>query len=289
MLTDFPNGITSFGKILPDGAFCTGNVYYSIPSTETFYQDFLNKHQIIYDDGSKSVYNTPQAAIDACLATRGDIVVIIGSYTITTPILVNKKGVHIVGVNPKYSSTGGATSITSAVNDSAVFTVSVDDVTMSDIRMTCSSGTGTVIGIDMSGVALNNCVFKNMRILKSSGTDNNGIAIKAGSPTSCTFENILIEGASGKEWASGLLIVAGNGLLVKGLHVSGVNATGITDAASTNCVYRDLVIGSDVGVGTEITGATSVLINSRNFAASEGTSTAKQANILNDGQNVSPA
>ena len=283
------NQTSRYGAIIKSLPMTFGKVFFVLNNTDTYgIAEFSNEFPKD-SDGVPRVYvgtdETPiQAAIDACVGGRGDVVYIFGSFTITTPILVNKKGISIIGGNAKNTTTGGNTSITSAVNASAIFTVSVDDVVMSDIRMTCSSGTGTVIGIDLSGTALSNCVFRNMRILKSSGTDNNGIAIKAGSPTSCTFEDILIEGASGKEWASGLLIVAGTGLLVQRLHVCGVNATGITDATSDSCVYRELVIGSDVGVGTEITGASSVIINSRNFAASEGTSTAKQANVLVDGE-----
>ena len=280
---------TRYGAIIKSLPMTFGKVFFVLNSTDTYGIAEFSAQFPNDSDGVPRVYigttETPiQAAIDACVSGRGDVVYIFGSFTITTPILVNKKGISIIGGNAKGTNTGGNTSITSNVNASAVFTVSVDDVLMSDIRMTCGTGTGTVIGIDMSDVALNNCTFRNMRIVKSGGTDNSGIAIKAGSPTSCTFEDILIEGASGKEWASGLLIVAGNGLLVKGLHVCGVNATGVTDAASTMSVFRELVIYSDVGVGTEITGATSCIINTRNFATSEGTSTAKQANILTDGE-----
>ena len=283
------NQNSRYGAIIKSLPMTFGKVFFVLNSTDTYGIAEFSHEFPVDSDGVPRVYigtdETPiQAAIDACVGTRGDIVYIFGSFTITTPILVNKKGISVLGGNAKQTKMGGNTSITSAVNASAVFTVSVDDVVMSDIRMTCSSGTGTVIGIDLSGTALSNCVFRNMRILKSAGDDNAGIAIKAGSPTSCTFENLSIESTTAKEWASGLLIVAGTGLLVKDVYVNGVNATGITDATSTSCVYRELVIGNDVGVGTEITGTSSCIINSRNFAASEGTSTAVQANVLVNGE-----
>lgn len=44
-------------------------------------------------------------------------------------------------------------------------------------------------------------------------------------------------------------------------------------------------IESTCATGTEITGVTSCIVNSRNFAAAEGVSTAKQANVLVDGEN----
>ena len=249
--------------------------------------DFQNEFPVD-SDGVPRVYigtnQLPiQAAIDACVADRGDYVYIFGSLTITSPIFVNKKGISIVGGNAKMQPTGGNTSISNATAAIACFTISVDDVLISDIRTT-NSGTGAVIGYDMSSVALNNCILRNLNVYKSGGDDNAGIAIKAGSPVETTFENIKIYAASAKDWVSGLLIVAGTNNYTSNVVINGCSGTGLTDATSVDSVFERIVLGSDVVVGADISGATSCFINSRNFAASEGTITAMTANVLVNGE-----
>lgn len=91
-----------------------GNVYYVIQSSKAFYQDFVNKHQQKYSDGSFAVYSDPgdgtgiQAAINACKGGRGDYIIVgTGSYQLTTALtLSGKSSIHLIGVNGLTSEIG---------------------------------------------------------------------------------------------------------------------------------------------------------------------------------------
>ena len=70
-----------------------GNVYYVIQSSKAFYQDFVDKHQKQYSDGSFAVYSDSgnglgiQAAINACKGGRGDYIIVgTGSYQLTVAL-----------------------------------------------------------------------------------------------------------------------------------------------------------------------------------------------------------
>ncbi len=108
---DFQPSLYEGHKILPSdimGVFGTGNVYYVISSAETFYSQFLNQYDVVYEDGSKSVVTCTnmsaanvaiQEALDRCVAGRNDYVVILPSatdYDIVATLTMNKRSVHLI-------------------------------------------------------------------------------------------------------------------------------------------------------------------------------------------------
>ena len=105
----------------------------------------------------------------------------------------------------------------------------------------------------------------------------------SGVPSGSTFENIKIWNASGKAFATGML-PGGTKNHFKNLVIGGTSGQGIYDPSSAQEVFEDIILMPGCATGTEITGATSCIINTRNFANAEGVSTAKQANVLVDGE-----
>ena len=107
-ITNFPNGVSSFGTVLP-GALGVGNVYYVIYSGRAAVKkDMLAKYgDERYADGSKILYLDSgngegiQDAIDATKGGRNDYVIVgTGPYTLTVPLtLAGKSSVHLVGQN----------------------------------------------------------------------------------------------------------------------------------------------------------------------------------------------
>jgi len=79
----------------------TGNVYVVIPSTNTNYDEFYNKFQKTYSDGTQLIQSTLDLAFAACTADRGDFIYLAPGYaetvTSTTPAL-DIAGVTVVGL-----------------------------------------------------------------------------------------------------------------------------------------------------------------------------------------------
>jgi len=103
-----PSEIAGFG-------WTTGNVYYVIKKTETYFSKFLKDYQCTYSDSSKAVcideggtttssttaaLNTGiQDALDKCVANRNDYVLIMPSladYDIGAALTMSKKCVHLI-------------------------------------------------------------------------------------------------------------------------------------------------------------------------------------------------
>ena len=107
-LTNYPNGLTSFGTVLP-GLNGVGNVYYVWQSSKTaIMSDMVSKYGgNVYPDGSAILYQDAgdglaiQAAINACKGGRNDYVLVgTGNYNLTVPLtMAGKSSVHLIGIN----------------------------------------------------------------------------------------------------------------------------------------------------------------------------------------------
>jgi hypothetical protein len=111
MLTNFPNGITSFGNLV-FGSLGIGNVYYVVNTNSTTTYTDLKKRfgGERYEDGSAILYphtatastvtlNGLKNALAATVEDRNDYVVVMGSnstYYIDEALALNKKNVHII-------------------------------------------------------------------------------------------------------------------------------------------------------------------------------------------------
>lgn len=117
LLQDFNPALKYGAKILPSniaGLGTVGNVYYVIPSTKAFYNDFISNYQQTYSDGSAAVYTDTgngaaiQAAIDASKGGRNDyIIVLSGSYQLTAALtMVGKSSLHLICANDQSMGVG---------------------------------------------------------------------------------------------------------------------------------------------------------------------------------------
>lgn len=126
MLTDFPNGITSFGNLVM-GGLGVGNVYYVCNTANTeVYAELLKKFGgERYADGSAILYphtavgatvtiNGLQNALNACVSSRNDYVIVMPSeadYDIAEALTMSKKAVHLIcpaGLGNKVGATNAA-------------------------------------------------------------------------------------------------------------------------------------------------------------------------------------
>ena len=75
-----------------------GNIYWAKKSTDTDYASFYADHYVLYSDGTGSVYNTIQAAVDASTSGRGDIVIVCNGKWTEEVKVISKTGLRIFGV-----------------------------------------------------------------------------------------------------------------------------------------------------------------------------------------------
>ena len=278
MITNYPNGVSSFGVVLPgDRAYAGGNTYYAIQETDTMYPSFVSQYGITYDDGSFSISNTIQGAIDKCVADRGDTVIIMGGWTITTAISVDRiYGLRMMGVNPFGTSRGGQAEITyNGVGTACVF--SSPKSWLSDITFYMGGNpmTSSTICLDISQRVFSHGVIKNINIRKTAGTDAQGIAIKAGSPSSSVFEDIQINSVAGNtnRWQTGILETGDDLCHYKNIEIGGTEGYAIYNPGSTRSLFEHIIAMPSCDDGVWLTGVTSAIIDSRIMSAAEGTST----------------
>ena len=278
MLTNFPNGIMSKGFVIPvDFQSSTGNVYYAIQTTESYYADFVKTHLVTYSDGTVNIYNTIQGALNVCVADRGDTVVIIGGWTITSTLTLDRiYGIRVIGVNPFGTSRGGQAEITYN-GMGTCFTISNPKMWLSDITFYYGGATHDTnsICLDLSGRVFSHGVIKNINIRKTAGTDAQGHAIKTGSPSSSVFENIQINSPAGNtnRWQDGLLQTGDDLCHYKNIEVGGTEGYAIYNPGSTRSLFEHIIVMPSCNDGLWLTGVTSSIIDSRNMGGAAGTST----------------
>lgn len=77
-----------------------GRIFWVMASTASGYAKFFADHNVV-EDGTNSVYNTIDAAISACTASRGDVIYVAEGHTeavTSTSIAFDVAGVTIIGL-----------------------------------------------------------------------------------------------------------------------------------------------------------------------------------------------
>lgn len=101
----------------------TGNKYYVIPSGDSNYDEFYDKYQTTYKDGTQAVHNTIASAYSAVTSNRHDVIYISANaaHAQSSMLDISKNRVHFVGMSMRGGSLGmGArTRITMGVTTAA--------------------------------------------------------------------------------------------------------------------------------------------------------------------------
>lgn len=285
-------GVSAFGaseQLNIVSAGTSGNVYYAIQTSEAFYTDFYNNHFVTYTDGTNSIYNTIQGAIDATTNNRGDIVYVIGEWAISTAILLNKWGTTLRGYTTwKNQMGGGNSNITSSESSGAVINVTKAKTCIEDLVLYVNGAGAEPYGILYSGSAPSQSVVRNVCIIKNGGLNAEGIGIHFHTvPTRSLFENIFISGnTTGTVNFNQGIQGASYSCTYRNITIGRCYYQAIYNVGSSNDVFDGIVVQSTCGTGLEIggtDGASSCIINSRNFATVVGATNCKTADYLKDG------
>jgi hypothetical protein len=247
-------------------------------STASWYPDFGNIFPVD-EDGVVRVYSSIATALTNCVASRGDVVLVLPGYTetVTAAITVSVAGVSIIGLG------NGALKPTITVNFAGDgFNVTGANVLIDNIAFAAPE---TDEATAMVNLAAANVTLRNINGIGSKTSKNfvDCITIASGADD-LTLENIKLNNS----------VVAVNSFLsieaavarmkIRGFRAFGDVATaGIIDAAAaTHLDWEDVVVGV---VGTTKPAATldsnpTGLINRARFAGTHGT-IATNANLGN--------
>jgi hypothetical protein len=256
----------------------SGHVYYAIQTTEAFYTDFYHDMAEVYTDGTHSIYNTIQEAIDACTANRGDIVYVIGEWTSAVTITLNKWGTSLIGLTDWNNQTGGGNAnITCTGEGIATLTVTKAKCHVENLVI-YFNGDGATFGINFASSAPSQAVVRNVEIVKNAGTAADaGIGMHfATVPTRALFENIKITGPTSNSKTMAYGIEGGSySCVFKNIQVS--NATVGINLDTYGDLFDHIIIMPTCTTGLVLTGTSatqSLVVNSYDAAVSAGSITA---------------
>lgn len=140
-----------------------GRTFWVKASTSTGYAKFFQDYNVV-EDGTNSVYNTTDAAISACTASRGDVIYITPGHTesvTATSIACDVAGVTIIGLG-----NGSNKPIYTFAATDSVITVSAANCTFQNIR--CTAGIGDVVTAFLHVTAAQNTQYLDIEFRQSS-------------------------------------------------------------------------------------------------------------------------
>lgn len=221
MLHDYLPALRYGAKITPSevaGGFGGGNVYYAKKSTDSDYAAFLSDFYTTYNDGTVSVYNTIQDAVNASQDKRGDTVVVsAGDYTSSTNkwkenVIIKKAGLKIIAQTPGWESQmrpGDATTKYPLAGDITVssfgFLVMARSVEISGFLVDGGGGNGGIYigdGVNVTGSGLvgsggnSASAWIHDCVLRGGSEGNYGIVLEGASA------NVLVENNIIERWTS---------------------------------------------------------------------------------------
>ena len=260
------------GRDLHVGA---GRKFWAIQATEPFYEEF-RAAKGLYPDGVAKCYTTIQAAIDACVANRGDIVYVVGEWTSAVTVTLNKWGTTLRGATDWDSITGGGNANITCTGDGiATLTVTKAKCHVENLVLYCN-GIGATKGIEWTGSAPSQQVVRNVEIVKNGGDADVTIGMHFNTtPTRGEFSNIKITGATNNTNQLGTGIEGGGySNVFRDILISNCHYGIIADTYGD--LYQRVIIMATCAHGMDIYGAAagqSMIVDCRNAAAAKGTLT----------------
>lgn len=181
---------SGYGKLLaqriqtnPLVANATGKVFMVAPSTHPHYT-ILQQIFIADADGALTLFNTITAALAACTASSGDVILVAEGYTETITAAgtnVNVAGVNIVGLGQ--GSLRPTITFTTAIT--ANFLVTAANVTIQNLVFTCNFDAITaMVTVSTADVAFLDCVFN---------TNNGTMGAVVGLLTAATATRLVVK------------------------------------------------------------------------------------------------
>lgn len=248
-----------------------GNTYYVLKSSATNYKLYEAKYQGTYDDKSKRLHNTIDAAINACTTGRGDKIYVLEGHTETVSaaagIDADKIGITIEGCG--YGA--NKPTITFATATTADMDIDAASVTVRNLRFVGGiASLAAPIDVNAANFTMENCEFyasaATTGVLITVITDAaaNDMTIK-----NCTFNYLTAtDGTTAVTETSteAIRLVGADRAHIEGCYFAGDFTTAAINAVTTAC--KDIRILNNVvnNIATEnIAGGIDLVAESTGF------------------------
>lgn len=268
-LTNFPNGVTSFGIPLlgSGGLTTTGNVF------------FVDSGASAAADGNAATdKDQPAASIDGaiskCTASNGDIIIVMPGHaeTITSAITLDVAGVKIIGlgwgqnrpaITANFSSAGDTITVTaddcwlenlrlvaSSASQNAQINIAGDDCTV--VNCVIEQGANNLIGVTIAGAdrfRISGCQF-----IGTAANPDVGIDIETGDSADWIVEDTIFNfaGSSGLDLAGIRASFQQTGGLVRNCDFIAMDATAIDINSSVSAQGDGLIAYCNVAAGATV-------------------------------------
>jgi len=101
-LSNFPDGLTSFGQLV-GGIGVMGNVYYVVNTSDTASYNLAMERfgDVVYTDGTPMLHTTIASAYAATTTNRNDVIMIdsVSAHTLAEGLAITKSRIHFVGMD----------------------------------------------------------------------------------------------------------------------------------------------------------------------------------------------
>jgi hypothetical protein len=252
-LTNFPNGISSFGiPSIGNGIPTGGGSYFFVDSTSG-------------GDGNDGSWESPLATIDyavgLCTASKGDVIVVkpghIETVVAAGGVTLDVAGVTIVGLGTgslrptvNYTTAVAASFLVSAANcsvENLLFTGGIDALT-------------NPIHVQAADFSLLNCEWRDVT---GQATD---VILTTAAANRMAIRNLRYDGATAAGTNAGIAIVGGDRIVIDGLSMDGNFAVGgidIRTTATTDLEVRNVMFrtrnAADIFLVDTITASTGLI------------------------------
>jgi hypothetical protein len=215
-LTNFPNGLTSFGvPVLP--VMTVGNTFFVDSATGA---NTANQGK-----SPKTPFATLDYAIGRCTASKGNVIIVAAGHTetVTAAIALDVAGITILGLG----NGDNRPSFTLTATAAPAITISADDQKIINLRFYCATaGTSylkNLMRVAASDVEVSNCEFKINQVVTHT------VRVVSGDKVSfkdCVFINMYAPGtgAAGVKAQQAILNIGGTRMLVKGCRFNDTHA-----------------------------------------------------------------
>ena len=261
-----------------DNGLTSGNVYFVIKSSESFYTAFTERHQQTYADGTVAVHADDgdglgiQAALDAVTANRDDYVIVIpssGDYDLTVALTMSKGRTHLIcpaGLG-KRGLSSNAVRLHQNTASADMITVTADTVEIAGFFF--KGGTGEIINFAAATRWYAHIHDNFFGMASTDGTDNSGIIgtgacyqftihdnyfLNYGPGATSGTDNDLAYFVSFSSASSGRMVIRDN------MMFSGINTevTAAIQVQGDNNLVMDNVIGESQAHGAAETGVITI-------------------------------
>ena len=234
-------------------------IFFVASSDSVGYSD-LQQEFPVDKDGEVRVFTTVAAAIDACVADRGDVIYVMPGHLETissaTSVVFNKAGVSVIGLG-----TGSKRPEFNFSNTAGSLELDADNVRLSNFILKADVS-AVVVGVNVDGdnVTIDNCLFT----FNATG-DDFVTMIDVDTVDGFTLKNCVLkaeEGAAG--CAEAIRLDTANDCTIEGNHITGdftdgaiigEGAAGINLVIKNNTIYNaDTTAGFVIDLNVAFTG-----------------------------------